>query len=68
MGPKRQWKVDYFVGTSDDARELVRSLLLTFNHGLEYARMIGPEVHEAMGDAGLFVLISLVLHCGSPDL
>src|SRR5690242_16959352 len=43
----------YLVGTRDDAWELPLLLPLALDHGLDDARVVGPEVDEAVRHAGL---------------
>ena len=44
----------YLVGAGDDLRELIGFLLLTLDHGFQDGGVIGAQVDEDMGDAGLF--------------
>ena len=43
----------HLVGTSDNPRELSLLFVLALNHGFNDAGMIGSEVDETVGDAGL---------------
>ena len=43
----------YLIRTGDDARELTLLFILTFDNGFNDTWMIGSQVHEAMGYAGL---------------
>ena len=43
----------HLIGAGDDTRELAFLLVLTFDHSLYNAGVVGAQVHEAMSDAGL---------------
>ena len=45
--------MQYLIGTGDDIWEIAFSFCLALDNGLDDARMVGPEIDEAMGDTGL---------------
>ena len=45
--------ISHLVGAGNEARKLVLFFLLSFNHCLHNARMVGAKIDKAMGDAGL---------------
>lgn len=49
--------ISHLVGAGNEARKLVLFFLLSFNHCLHDARMVGTKVDEAMSDAGLPFLL-----------
>lgn len=50
---EREHSISHLIGARNEARKVVLSFLLTFNHSLHDARMVGTKVDEAMRDPGL---------------
>lgn len=49
----KKFDISHLVGTGNEARKLIPFFLLSFNHGLHDARMVGAKVDKTMSDPGL---------------